>query len=114
MFEQYRSKNFYFVYETFNCTFSDGNGTFFLPERGLKFVGEFTQGQPSGQGTIYNAAGDVLQPYGPWGGSGTGNIQSLPIPGNGNSFLQNLDFGSNKYTNLVRMIGNWISGFVES
>jgi len=28
---------------------SDGNGTFFMPQQGLKFVGEFSNGRPTGQ-----------------------------------------------------------------
>ena len=95
--------------------FLDGNGTFYFTQRGLKFVGEFSEGRPDGRGTVFNADGDVVQPFGPWGGSDSGTFTSLPDAGagTGNSFFQSLDFRSNKYTNLVRMIGGWVSDFLK-
>ena len=99
--------------------FLDGNGTFYFTQRGLKFVGEFSEGRPDGHGTVFNADGDVVQPFGPWGGSGSdgGTFTSLPGAGSGtgsgNGFFQSLDFRSNKYANLVRMIGGWVSDFLK-
>jgi hypothetical protein len=84
-----------------------------LTQRGLKFVGEFSDGRPSGRGTIFNADGDVVQPFGLWGGTGNGTITSLPVGGTGSSFFQNFDFQSNKYANLIRMIQGWVSDFLR-
>ena len=92
---------------TLTGIFSDGNGTFFLPQRGLKFVGSFYQGRPSGQGTIYNSNGEVVQPLGPWGS----DVDLSPSK-NSNNFLRNFDLGSNKYTNLIRMVGDWVSDYL--
>jgi hypothetical protein len=86
--------------------FTDGNGTFYLPQRGLRFVGEFSQGRPSGQGTIVDASGNVVQPFGPWGESVS---LSPPAADPASTFLRNFDLSSNKYANLIRMIGGWVS-----
>jgi hypothetical protein len=83
--------------------FSDGNGTFFLPQRGLKFVGTFYQGRPAGLGTIFNSDGEIVQPLGPWGSE----VDISPLK-NSNNFLQNFDLSSNKYTNLIKMVGDWV------
>jgi hypothetical protein len=68
----------------------------------------------SGQGTIYNSNGDIVQPFGPWENDVTSTSTSgSSLVQTGNSFLQNFDFRSNKYANLIRMIGDWVSGILN-
>lgn len=88
------------------------NGTLFL-QNGQRYVGEFLRGKPWGQGILYGANGDIIK-EGTFGDpAAETNEAEAPflLQPKSNSWLENLNWTNNKYSNLIR---NMMSFLQES
>lgn len=70
------------------------NGTLFL-QNGQKYVGEFFEGKPRGKGILYGQSGEIIDDE----SSGGPKMSDW-----------GLNLTNNKYSNLLRLIGNYVQG----
>ena len=87
------------------------NGTLFLQD-GQKLFGQFKDGRPFGEGVHYDVNGNVVS-SGPWGLEAEDQNSGSSDSNSSNSFLPKMsDLGlnltDNKYTNLLRMISDFL------
>ena len=76
------------------------NGTLFLLN-GQKYVGEFQQGQPMGNGTLYGPDGSIIR-------EGIFGSRSQNEDETDFGFLPRINLTDNKYVNLIKKIVDFV------